>query len=132
MIKKSHTVFYVDDQESSTDFYSKLLDQKPNLHVPGMTEFSVTNNSILGLMPASGIKKLLKDKIEQPNKINDQPRAELYLIVENIGEYINRAKKMNVKLLDELKERDWGHRVIYYEDIDGYIIAFAETQDEIK
>ena len=132
MIKKTHTIFYVDDQESSTNFYSKLLNQKPTLYVPGMTEFSLTNNSIFGLMPASGIKKLLKEKIEQPNKINNQPRAELYLIVDNIDEYINRAKKMNVKLLDELKDRDWGHRVIYYEDIDGYIIAFAETQDETK
>lgn len=132
MIKKSHAIFYVEDQEASTDFYSKLLDQKPILHVPGMTEFSLTNNSIFGLMPANGIKKLLKDKIEQPKKITNEPRAELYLIVENIDEYINRAKNMNVKLLDELKERDWGHRVIYYEDIDGYIIAFAETQNEIK
>lgn len=132
MIKKTHTIFYVDNQDASTDFYSKLLDQKPTLHAPGMTEFSLTNNSIFGLMPANGIKKLLNDKIEQPNKINNQPRAELYLIVDNIDEYINRAKKMNVKLLDELKERDWGHHVIYYEDLDGYIIAFAETQDEIK
>lgn len=132
MIKKSHTIIYVNDQDASTNFYSTLLNQKPVLHVPGMTEFILNDNSVLGLMPANGIKKLLKDKIEQPNKINNQPRAELYLIVDNIDEYIIRANKMNVKLLDELKLRDWGHRVIYYEDLDGYIIAFAETQDEIK
>lgn len=132
MIKKSHTIIYVNDQEASTNFYSTLLNQKPTLHVPGMTEFILTDNSVLGLMPANGIKKLLKDKIEHPKKIDNHPRAELYLIVEDIDEYINRADKMNVNLLDGLKLRDWGHRVIYYEDIDGYIIAFAETRDEIK
>lgn len=132
MIIKSHTIFYVEDQAASTEFYSALLNQKPTLHVPGMTEFILNDNSVLGLMHANGIKKLLKDKIVPPTKINNQPRAELYLIVDDIDEYINRANKMNVKLLDELKSRDWGHRVIYYEDLDGYIIAFAETQDDIK
>lgn len=126
MINKSHTILYVENQQASMEFYSKLLNIYPTLNVPGMTEFSLSENTILGLMPAKGIKKLLGDKINVPQKIEKQPYAELYLIVENIHEYISRAEKMKVVLLDRLAERNWGHRVIYYEDLDGYIIAFAE------
>ncbi len=126
MINKSHIIFYIGDQQASTEFYSKLLNINPTLNVPGMTEFTLTDNSILGLMPAAGIKKLLKEKIELPQKIINTPRAEIYLIVDNAAAYIKRAQEMNVVVLDDFKERDWGHRAIYFEDPDGYIIAFAE------
>ncbi|KUG25341.1 hypothetical protein ASZ90_004839 [hydrocarbon metagenome] len=129
MINKSHTILYVEDQQASTEFYSKLLNIDPTLNVPGMTEFTLIDNSILGLMPAAGIKKLLKEKIELPQKIINTPRAEIYLVVDNAAAYIKRAQEMNVVVLEDFKERNWGHRVIYFEDLDGYIIAFAE---EIK
>lgn len=129
MINKSHIIFYIGDQQASTEFYSKLLNINPTLNVPGMTEFTLTDNSILGLMPAAGIKKLLKEKIELPQKIINTPRAEIYLIVDNAAAYIKRAQEMKVAVIDEFAERNWGHRVIYFEDLDGYIIAFAE---EIK
>jgi uncharacterized glyoxalase superfamily protein PhnB len=91
-----------------------------------MTEFHLLSTTVFGLMPASGIKNLLGDKIEKPQKKNNQPRAELYLLVDNIESYANRAIKLGAKKLDDLKEKDWGHRAIYFEDLDGYIIVFAE------
>lgn len=126
MINKSHIIFYVEDQQLSTNFYTALLNHTPELNVPGMTEFHLSDTAILGLMPARGIKNLLGDKIEQPQKKSGQPRAELYLLVNDIENYINRAITLGAKKLDELKERNWGHRAIYFEDPDGYIIAFAE------
>lgn len=126
MINKSHIIFYVEDQQLSTNFYTALLNHTPELNVPGMTEFHLSATAILGLMPARGIKNLLGDKIEQPQKKSGQPRAELYLLVNDIENYINRAITLGAKKLDELKERNWGHRAIYFEDPDGYIIAFAE------
>lgn len=126
MINKSHIIFYVEDQQKSAEFYTNLLNHEPELNVPGMTEFHLSSTSVLGLMPASGIKNLLGDKIEKPERKNNQPRAELYLLVDNIESYVDRAIKLGAKKLDDLKERDWGHRVIYFEDHDGYVIAFAE------
>jgi catechol 2,3-dioxygenase-like lactoylglutathione lyase family enzyme len=115
MINKSHIIFYVEDQQKSTEFYASLFNHEPELNVPGMTEFHLLSTTVFGLMPASGIKNLLGDKIEKPQKKNNQPRAELYLLV-----------KLGAKKLDDLKEKDWGHRAIYFEDLDGYIIVFAE------
>lgn len=129
MINKSHIIFYVEDQQKSTEFYSQLLNLKPTLNVPGMTEFTLIDNAVLGLMPAAGIKKLLKEKIELPQKTINTPRAEIYLVVDNAEEYIRRAQEMKVAVIDEFADRNWGHRAIYYEDLDGYIIVFAE---EIK
>ncbi len=56
MISKSHFILYVEDQSKSTEFYSKLLNQNPTLNVPGMTEFKLTDNSVLGLMPSQVLK----------------------------------------------------------------------------
>ena len=56
---KTNIILYVKDQEWSTDFYSHVLAMQPTLHVPGMTEFTLNEVCILGLMPESGIKKLL-------------------------------------------------------------------------
>ncbi len=126
MIETSHFILYVEDQTRSTEFYSKLLDKRPILNVPGMTEFELSDKTILGLMPVSGIKKLLGDKISIPPQSESFVKSELYLLVEDVEVYVNRAKSLNATLLSEAKERDWGHRAAYFSDMDNHVIAFAE------
>src|SRR3989344_5731939 len=55
-------ILYVADQEKSKLFYEKLLAISPSLHVPGMTEFDLSPNCKLGLMPENGIAKILNNK----------------------------------------------------------------------
>jgi hypothetical protein len=55
-------ILYVIDQQKSTDFYTKLFRINPDLNVPGMTEFKLSANCKLGLMPNKGIAKILSDK----------------------------------------------------------------------
>ncbi len=43
---KANFILYVADQEKSTEFYSRVLNQKPQLNVPGMTEFEIRYTSI--------------------------------------------------------------------------------------
>ena len=43
-------ILYVSDQEKSVQFYEKLFRVSPDLHVPGMTEFRLSENCKLGLM----------------------------------------------------------------------------------
>src|ERR1043165_7391637 len=83
-IKKTPMVIlYVGDQIRSMEFYEKILGIKPLLHVPGMTEFRLYDNFLLGLMPEKGIAKILGDTISNPEHGNGIPRCELYLIVED-------------------------------------------------
>lgn len=127
MIQKNHFILYVKDQNLSVEFYSQLLDLEPILNVPGMAEFSLTDNSILGLMPIKGIEKLLENKITVSTKNDNEVKAELYLVVNNIDSYLERANLLNAEILSESKERDWGHKVAYLLDPDKHIVAFAEV-----
>ena len=123
---KAHFIFYVLDQERSTRFYEFVLNQKPSLNVPGMTEFTLNEGVVLGLMPSQGIKKLLGEKLPNPAKAENIPRAELYLVVENPQEYHERALKAGAVELSALQKRDWGDEAAYSLDLDGHVIVFAK------
>jgi uncharacterized protein len=126
MIIKSHFIFYVKDQQRSAEFYKKVLSVEPFLDVPGMTEFELSNGAILGLMPEDGIKKLLSGKIKNPSGASGIPRAELYLVVDDPSDYLDRALKYGAEELSILQPRDWGDKAAYCSDPDGHIIGFAE------
>jgi hypothetical protein len=46
-----HLIFYVSDQVAATAFWQAVLDCPPALDVPGMTEFALGTQMVLGLMP---------------------------------------------------------------------------------
>ncbi|MDH4471189.1 MAG: lactoylglutathione lyase [Fluviicola sp.] len=120
------TILYVNEQMASTDFYTKLFRQHPDLNVQGMTEFKLAENCKLGLMPNNGIAKILSDKTPHPEQGNGIPRCELYFYVESIEFEFENALKIGAKLISPIEDRDWGDKVCYFADIDGHIIAFAE------
>ena len=119
-------IVYVADQEKSKDFYSKTLGIEASLHVPGMTEFLLSNQVKLGLMPENGINKILAGKTPHPKDGNGIPRCELYLKVDLITNYRERALAVGAKLISESAPRDWRDTVVYLADPDGHIIAFAQ------
>jgi hypothetical protein len=89
---KSHFILYVRDQTASVKFYSAVLDATPILDVPGMTEFQLSADCVLGLMAERGIKKLLAPNLPDPSLASGIPRAEIYLIVDdcNFRNYLSR------------------------------------------
>lgn len=119
-------ILYVANQEKSKYFYEELLNLKPSLHVPGMTEFQLSESTKLGLMPENGIAKILGDNTPHPNMGNGIPRCELYLKVKNAENYIQRGIQLSAKMISPLQPRDWGDKVGYIADADGHVIAFAE------
>lgn len=123
-----HTQFilYVADQEKSKHFYEELLSLKPSLHVPGMTEFQLSESTKLGLMPENSIAKILGNNIPHSNTGNGIPRCELYLKVKNAKDYIQRGLKLGALAISPMQPREWGDNVGYIADTDGHIIAFAE------
>jgi uncharacterized glyoxalase superfamily protein PhnB len=123
---KIHFILYVKDQAHSTEFYMRVLGRQPSLNVPGMTEFALSENSVLGLMPEAGIKRLLGSCLPDPARANGIPRSEIYLFVENPSTYFRRALEAGATELSPLADRDWGDRVAYCLDSDGHMLAFAE------
>jgi catechol 2,3-dioxygenase-like lactoylglutathione lyase family enzyme len=125
-------ILYVKDQEKSTAFYSKVLGKSPKLFVPGMTEFELCDGSLLGLMPTQGIKRLLGEKLPDPDRAQGIPRAELYLIVGDAASYHRRALEAGAKELSSLSRRSWGDLAAYSLDPDSHVIAFAEIADRAE
>lgn len=102
-----HTILYVANQKKSTDFYSFVLGMKPSLDVPGMTQFKLSDKHILGLMPESGIKKLLGEKLPDPSQANGIPRVEVYFKVDDPESFLMRAMACGSKELSSIQPRDW-------------------------
>ncbi len=125
---RAHFILYVADQARSSAFYSAVLAQAPRLDVPGMTEFELAGGAVLGLMPEAGIKRLLGPRL--PDPAGAKPRAEVYLVVDEPGEYHSRALKAGAKELSPLKRRGWGHEAAYSLDPDGHVLAFATILDD--
>jgi uncharacterized protein len=120
-----HFILYVADQSVSTDFYSAALGRRPDLSVPGMTEFRLGQGAVLGLMPYAGARRLLGASVPDPTTAAGVPRAEVYLVVDEPGVYLENAARAGERLLSPLAERDWGHRAGYVTDPDGHVLAFA-------
>lgn len=122
---KSHTIIYVGDQQKSRDFYRAVLQINPSLDVPGMTEFNLNNGSVLGLMPLTGIKKLLGNTIPSIDQSSGKIAVELYLIVDTPSEYHLRSLEHGAKELSKLEKRDWNHEAAYSLTPDGVVLVFA-------
>lgn len=118
-------ILYVSNLEKSKTFYSFALNQLPSLDVPGMVEFELGESTKLGLMPDSGIAKIICPIMPHPSLAKGVPRCELYLKDPAYQEYFNRAITASALLISLPKVRDWGHVVGYVADSDGHVLAFA-------
>ena len=127
---KVNIILFVADQASSARLYERLLATSPTLHVPGMTEFSLTSDTVLGLMPSAGIRRLLGPRLPDPEEAHGIPRAEVYLSVPNPQAYVDRALAAGASLLSPFGLRDWGDEVAYCADLDGHVLAFAKLKTE--
>lgn len=88
---KAHFILYVRDQVQSAAFYARVLDMVPSLNVPGMTEFTLNDGAILGLMPDAGAQRLLGAGSPDITQGHGIPRAELYLVVDSAQTFHLRA-----------------------------------------
>jgi catechol 2,3-dioxygenase-like lactoylglutathione lyase family enzyme len=122
-VSRVHFILYVREQEASRAFFESVLNCPPTLHVPGMTEFTIADSTILGLMPDRGIARLLSLDPEAVSRRSI--RGEIYLLVSSPESFHHRALVAGAKELSPLGPRNWGDQVAYSLDPNGYILAFA-------
>ncbi len=121
----AHFILYVADQGRSARFYAAVFDRRPDLDVPGMTEFRFGEGCVLGLMPEAGIRRLLGAALPDPAAAKGVPRSELYCRVADPAALHGRALANGARELSPLLKRDWGDAAAYSLDLDGHVIAFA-------
>jgi len=120
----AHFILFVADQAAATAFYSEVLAAVPRLNVPGMTEYDLGADAVLGLMPEAGIRRLLPE-LPDPASVRSAPRGELYLLVDDPEAHLARLVAAGGRHLDDVAPRDWGHRAGYGLDLDGHLVVFA-------
>ena len=81
-----------------------------------------------GIMPERGIKRLLGNKLPDPEVGSGTPRAELYLYVDDPHAAHRRALDAGARELSALAPRDWGDDAAYSIDADGHVLAFARKR----
>lgn len=121
---KINFILYVRDQAASRAFYAAALGMEPRLDVPGMTEFGLAPDCVLGLMPERGIKRLLPG-LPDPEAARAGARAEVYLTVADPAASHARALAAGARELSPLEVRNWGDKAAYSLDPDGHVLAFA-------
>lgn len=126
---KAEIILYVKDQEVSTALYIKMLQMSPLLHVPGMSGFQLTPNMRLGLMPNTGMAKIIGSQLPHPETAIGIPRCELYLYVDDVDLAFKHAVDSGAQLISQVADRNWGDTVCYFADPDGHILAFAKKTD---
>ncbi|HVZ39413.1 MAG TPA: VOC family protein [Candidatus Kapabacteria bacterium] len=125
----THLILYVADQAASTAFYAHVLEREPSLNVPGMTEFTLGDGCVLGLMPAAGIRRLLGEALPDPDAGHGIPRCELYLHVDDPAAWHRRALAAGARELSPPALRNWGDVAAYSIDADGHVLAVACTAE---
>jgi hypothetical protein len=125
-LPKTMIILYVHDQAVSKTFYRNVLNHEPSLDVPGMTEFELTKDVLLGLMPNDGIAQLLGTKVPHPDSGTGIPRCEIYIPVSNPDECYYNLIQLGGTGISGGTHRNWGHYVAYGADPDGHVIAFAK------
>lgn len=128
ILNQTIIILYVSNQAISRDFYKSILKAEPILDVPGMTEFKLSQQLILGLMPEAGMAKILQNKMPHPSTGNGIPRCELYWLVDDINLAYQSNKEAGATLISDIMPRDWGDTACYFADPDGHIIAFAQKK----
>lgn len=125
-IQHIQIILYVNNQAESCEFYKALFRKAPDLDVPGMTEFRLSETLKIGLMPNNGIAKILSDKMPHPETGHGIPRCELYLMTDNAESEYRHALRCGAKPVSAVRLRDWGDRAGYLSDPDGHVIVFAD------
>ncbi|HRQ31441.1 MAG TPA: VOC family protein [Saprospiraceae bacterium] len=128
-IEQTEIILFVKDQNKAAGFYERILGIQPSLHVPGMTEFRLSSNCLLGLMPQSGISRLLQLNLTAEENSSAFPKCELYLLVKDAAAAIDHAISCGASLVSAVQARDWGDLAGYLKDPDGNIIAFASKNN---
>jgi uncharacterized protein len=123
-----HFILYVLNQEKSAKFYTATLGFEPTLNVPGMTEFTIGDGVVLGLMPYDGVRKLFSGRMLDPTFARGVPLSEIYLIVPDPQNYHTRSIAAGALELSALKPRDWGDCAAYSLTPDNHILAFASRK----
>jgi hypothetical protein len=125
MITTAQLILYVQDERERATVYPGALAPAPSFHAPGMTEFQLTEDWVLGLMPVAAVRRLLDERLPNPSRAAAVPRARLHLPGDGPATHQHRAVAAGAVELSGLHERNWGDMGACPLDLDGHLVPDA-------
>ncbi|RXM51476.1 MULTISPECIES: VOC family protein [unclassified Chryseobacterium] len=126
MIKFKYVILYVEDVESSMNFYKNTFDSEIKFITPekdygelitGETTLSFTSVELA----SSNIKKgfLLSKAEEKPFGI------ELGFVTDDVENLVEKAVKNGAVLYEDITVKPWGQKTAYIKDLDHYLVEIC-------
>jgi catechol 2,3-dioxygenase-like lactoylglutathione lyase family enzyme len=119
------TILYVADLALAKELYESVFGWPKTVDVPVYVEFELNSGVRVGLMPQAHTASFLADAGRVPYS-DGSARAELYVRVEDAEPYVRKLDELGLRCTSQLARRDWGDRVAYFLDPDGYVLAIAD------
>jgi uncharacterized glyoxalase superfamily protein PhnB len=126
MIKFKYVILYVEDVESSMNFYKNTFDSEIKFITPEKDYGElITGETTLSFasveLASSNIKKgfLLSKAEEKPFGI------ELGFVTDDVENLVEKAVKNGAVLYEEITVKPWGQKTAYIKDLDHYLIEIC-------
>lgn len=126
MIKFKYVILYVEDVESSMNFYKNTFDSEIKFITPEKDYGElITGETTLSFasveLASSNIKKgfLLSKAEEKPFGI------ELGFVTDDVENLVEKAVKNGAVLYEEITVKPWGQKTAYIKDLDHYLVEIC-------
>ena len=128
MFKSGTTNLMVESVDKTVEFYEKMLGFQTVASVPkenGAIQFAIVIRDNLTLMFQDRENLILEYPVLKTDKV--RPSVTIYIKVDNLKElYIELKSK--AKILCDIHETFYGANEFAIEDINGYVLTFAEDK----
>lgn len=126
MIKFKYVILYVEDVESSMNFYKNTFDSEIKFITPEKDYGElITGETTLSFasveLASSNIKKgfLLSKAEEKPFGI------ELGFVTDDVETLVEKAVKNGAVLYEDITVKPWGQKTAYIKDLDHYLVEIC-------
>lgn len=122
-MKLKNFLIVVSDMERSKEFYRELFGLQVVLDFG--ENVTLTDGLVLQ-------ERKLWESFTEKNVLREPANnAELYFEENDFDEFLQKLKecKWDITYVNQLKEHDWGQRVVRFYDLDGHMIEVGESMD---
>jgi predicted enzyme related to lactoylglutathione lyase len=125
-LKLSSFVLFVNNINTSKEFYEKVLGQEIALEI---NNINIGFKSGLALWDKEYATKLIFDK--GLKDISENNNLEIYFETNTIDRMYKKVQELSIKIIHEINTQPWQQRVFRFYDPDNFIIEVAETMEEV-
>ena len=118
-------IFAVADLRRAVAFYVDAFGWEERVVTPSYVELALPGGMRLGLYEREAFAKNVRQPPPTPPLPDAIAASEIYVYPRDLVAAVEDLKRAGGRMLDALRERDWGDEVAYFADPDGNVVALA-------